>query len=231
MRKGGIALLVALTVSGAMAAAQTPPQTPIEIQPVVALKPTGTLGTCGYKPLAREAPFLNQLSEGEKTNGSMFHGYSIHGKAGTRVAWFGIVRGITSPAKNGDATTLLVEHKYFDGMTDCHIMLVQWTGDGDFTAKLNADPAAIPALALVRVYGRVTGEAAGLPEVQVDYIRVWPWRTFTFMDLVGNDHSNPRWKKYEQGSGKNVYSPYPNENYYLNVLGDPAQFGLNLRPE
>jgi len=240
MRARVLALMVAMGAAGALAAAQTPAhspsptpvQTPIDVQPVVELKPTGTLGTCVYKPAAREAPFFNRLSDDEKTNGSMFHGYSIRGKTGTRVAWFGIVRGIKPPADTSGDMTLLVEHKYFDGMTDCHIMLVQWTGDGDFRARLRVDPGAIPALALVRVYGTVTGETAGMPDVQVDYIRVWPWLTFTFMDLAGNDHSNSRWKRYANlSSSGNVYDPYPNENYYLNVLGDPANFGLNLRPE
>jgi hypothetical protein len=241
MRAGVLAWLMLGAVAAARAQApaqvpaqtpaQTTAQTPMDVQPVVELKPTGTLATCAYKPTAREAPFFNQLGAGEKTNGSALHSYSIHGKKGTHVAWFGIVRGITPPAETGGQTTLLIEQKYFDGLTDCHIMLVQWTGDGDFTAKLQVNPGAIPALALVRVYGTVTAETAGLPEVQVDYIRVWPWMTFTFMDLAGNDHSNPRWKKYAQVSGKDVYDPYPNENYYLNVLGDPADFGLNLRPE
>jgi hypothetical protein len=225
MNARALALAVAIGLAVVSAA-----QTPIDVQPVVELKPTGTLGTCAYKRVAQEAPFFNLLSDGEKTNGGMMERYSIRGKTGKRVAWFGIVRGITPAAEPGGAATLLVEHKYFDGMTDCHIMLVQWSGDGDFTAKLNVDPAAIPALALVRVYGTVTQETAGVPEVQVDYIRVWPWRTFTFMDLTGNDHTNPRWKQYARVSGMNVYNPYPKENYYFALLGDPADFGLNLRP-
>jgi hypothetical protein len=206
-------------------------QTPIEIQPVKELTPNGTLGTCSYKPTEMEAPFLARISAAEKTNGDMSHRYSIHGKTGAEVAWFGIVRGITRPAENGGDVTLLVEHKYFDGMTDCHIMLVQWTGGGDFTAKLKVDPAAIPALSLARIYGTVTGEKLSVPEVRVDYIRVWPWRTFNFMDLTGNDHTNPRWKKFSKVSGMDVYSPYPRDDYYFNLLGDPADFGLNLRPE
>jgi len=223
MRAG---VLVLAAMAAAMAA-----QTPMDVQPVKELKPTGTLGTCSYTPNSQEAPFLARVKEGEKTNGGMLTGYSIHGKTGTYVAWFGIVRGITAPAEKGGDATLLVEHKYFDGMTDCHIMLVQWTGGGDFTASLKVDPAAIPALALVRVYGKVTGEKLGVPEVQADYIRVWPWRTFTFMDLAGNDHTNPRWKKYCRVSSEGIYNPYPKDDYYFAVLGDPADFGLNLRPE
>jgi hypothetical protein len=226
-----VLILTPLAVAS-MLAVTAPAQTPMDVQPVVELKPTGTLGTCDYKPAVLEAPFFSRLGDKEKTNGGMLQDYSIHGKTGKSVAWFGVVRGITPPGEKGGDLTLLVQHKYFDGLTDCHIMLVQWTGGGDFTAKLKADTAAIPALSLVRVYGTVTRETAGLPEVRVDYIRVWPWMTFTFMDLAGNDHSNPRWKKAATAAGSaNVYDPYPNQNYYLNVLGDPADFGLNLRPE
>ncbi len=221
---------VALAALVVFAAAVTA-QTPIEVQPVKELEPTGSLGTCGYKPTEAESPFFARLSNAEKTNGGMLQRYSIHGKTGTYVAWFGIVRGITAAAEPGGGVTLLIQHQYFDGETDCHIMLVQWTGDGDFTAKLKVDPSAIPALSLVRVYGSITGEKHSVPEVQVDYIRVWPWRMFNFMDLTGNDHTNPRWRKSSQVSGMNVYNPYPKDDYYFTLLGDPADFGLNLRPE
>jgi hypothetical protein len=212
--------------------AQTPPaQTPIDVQPVKELHPTGTLSTCSYQPVAQEAPFLSQVSDKEKTNGGITEKYSIHRKTGIHIAWFGIVRGIAPPDGKDGTGTLLVQHKYFDGMTDCHIMLVQWTGGGDFLARLTVDPETIPALSLVRVYGIVTGEKEGVPEVHVDYIRLWPWMTFTFMDLSGNDHSNPRWSHYTTAAAAaHVYSPYPNENYYLGLLGDPAEFGLNLKP-
>ena len=226
MRLRGLA--IAFCVASILSAAA---QTPIEIQPVKELKPTGSLGTCSYQPTEMETPFLAQLSDAEKTNGGMLTKYSIHRKTGTKVAWFGIVRGITPPAEKDGDTTLLIEHKYFDGMTDCHIMLVQWTGGGDFTARLKMDAAAIPALSLVRVYGTVTGEKLSVPEVRVDYIRVWPWRTFNFMDLTGNDHTNPRWKKFAKVSGMDVYTPYPKDDYYFTLLGDPADFGLNLRAE
>jgi len=208
-------------------------QTPIEVQPVKELKPTGALATCSYRPVASEAPFFSQLSEKEKTNDTAFGGnYTIHGKSGTYVSWFGIVRGITAAGQTGGDVTLLVQHHFFDGMSDCHIMLIAKSGDGDFTAKLKVDPAKIPALALVRIYGKVINEKARVPEVNVEYIRVWPWLTFTFTDLAGDDHSNPRWQKYSRVKPSDqIYVPYPNENYYLNVLGDPADFGINLKPD
>jgi hypothetical protein len=223
-------LAAALCVASAIYAAA---QTPIDVQPVKKLKPSDTLATCEYRPLASEAPFFARLSDPEKTNDTAFGGnYTMHGKTGASVAWFGIVRGITPPAEKGDDVTLVVQHHFFDGMTDCHIMLVAKSGDGDFVAKLQVDPSQIPALALVRIYGRVRSEKARVPEVAVDYIRVWPWMTFTFTDLAGEDHSNPRWQKYSKvRPSDRIYVPYPNENYYLNVLGDPADFGLNLLPE
>jgi hypothetical protein len=71
-----------------------------------------------------------------------------------------------------------------------------------------------------------------MPEVAVEYIRVWPWLTFTFTDLAGEDHSNPRWQKYSKVKPSDrIYKPYPNESYYRTILGDPADFGLNLKPE
>jgi len=208
-------------------------QTPIDIQPIKELKPTDTLATCAYRPLADEMPFFSRLNEKERTNDTAFGGnYTIHGKSGTYIAWFGIVRGIASPVKKGSPVTLLVQHHFFDGMTDCHMMLVAKSGDGDFTATLNVDPAKIPALGLVRIYGTVTSESARVPEVAVDYLRVWPWLTFTFTDLAGPDHSNPRWQKFSKFKlGGRIYSPNPDENYYLNLLGDPAEFGVNLKPD
>jgi hypothetical protein len=56
--------------------------------------------------------------------------------------------------------------------------------------------------------------------------------TFTFTDLAGTDHSNPRWRKYSMVKlTDDIYKPYPTEGYYRTVLGDPAVFGLNLKLE
>jgi hypothetical protein len=224
--------VLALAVIGALAAVAAA-QTPMNIQPVKELKPTGSLGTCAYKPVAAEEPFFARLGNAEKTNDAVFGDkYTMHGKTGTYVSWFGIVRGITPTSTAGGDVTLLLQHHFFDGMTDCHIMLVAKSGDGDYLAKLKIDPATIPALALVRVYGKVSVEKDKVPEVTVEYIRVWPWLTFTFTDLAGKDHSNPRWQRYSRvNPSDEIYRPYPNESYYRIVLGDPEDFGLNLKPE
>jgi hypothetical protein len=226
MRRPAFALATLFSVALCAAA-----QTPIDIQPVKDLRPGGPLATCSYTPVAAEGPFFSRLSDGERTTDkALGKDYSLHGKDGMYVSWFGIVRGIASEP-DGEIT-LLAQHHYFDGRTDCHIMLVAKTGDGDFQARLKIDPRKIPALSLIRVYGKVTGEDNGVPEVDVEYVRVWPWLTFTFTDLAGVDHSNPRWQQYTQVKlGDQIYTPYPNESYYRRVLGDPTQFGVNLKTD
>lgn len=198
----------------------------VEIEKVKELKPNGTLGTCAYAPTSTEKGFFSKLSRQEITNGSFLEPYSIHGKQGVNVAWFGIVRGFTTDTENH--YTLLLEQKFFDGMTDCHIMLVSASGDGDFKARVESDgKTSISALSLVRVYGKVIQEENGLPILVADYVRVWPWFTFTFTDLGPADKGNPRWRKLcKLCKGGRVYNPYPNEQYYLNVLGDPKDFAL-----
>lgn len=217
--------LAAVLVLGAAGSAQTK----VEVQPVRKLVPTGSLGTCSYAPTAEEAPFLGKLSVKERTTGSFMEDYRIQDKKSKYVSWFGVVRGIKPPKEGGKTSELLLEHKYFDSMTDCHIMLVSMSGSGDFVARLQADAGNIPALSLVRVYGTVVEEKGGVPVVEAQYIRVWPWLTFTFTDLGAEDRTNPRWKKEcKVCSGGRIYRPYPDEQYYRDTLGDPRRYGSGL---
>lgn len=147
-------------------------QTPIEMQPVKELKPTGSLGTCAYKPSPNEKPYYEKLDEKERATGSFMEAYDIHKKKDVFVSWYGIVRGVTR-IPNSDSWQLLLEHKYFDGMTDCHIMLVSMKGSGDFNARVQAKDVPVPALALVRVYGEVTQENE-TPLIAAEFVRVWP---------------------------------------------------------
>lgn len=205
-----------------------PAQTPVEVEPVKELKPTGSLGTCEYRPSPKEQPYFEKLEAKERVTGSFMEGYDIHKKDGQFVSWYGVVRGITR-VTNSDSWDLLLEHKFFDGETDCHIMLVSKTGSGDFTARVQATDVPVPALALVRVYGKVA-QKDGSPFVEPEFIRVWPWMTFTFTDLGAQDKGNPRWKKEcKICKGGRVYRPYPDEKYYRNVLGNPEQFGVFLK--
>jgi hypothetical protein len=206
-------------------------QTPVDIDRPKQLERPNTLGSCDYTPVEREKPFLHRIPEQERVTGSAFGPpFTIQGKKDKYVSWFGIVRGISPAAPDGKAINLLVEQKYFDGLTDCHIMLVPFAGSGDFRATLEADPQSIPALSLVKVYGRVVDETDGIPRIAVEYMRVWPWLSFTFSDLGAEDHSNPRWAQYCQictRKGK-IYDPWPLEPYYRQILGNPDDFGLHL---
>ncbi len=204
--------------------------TVIETMAVVPLTPTGSLSTCSYRPTDLERPFYNKLGKKELATGSFMEPYSIYGKSGKYVSWYGIVRGVRQVPGKDNSYELLLEHKYFDGMTDCHIMLVSESGGGDFNALLSSKEGTIPALALVRVYGTVIKENGGDPYVQAQYIRVWPWFTFTFTDLGGDDKTNPLWKKVCKPceNGGRIYNPYPTEQYYDAILGDPKDYGLML---
>src|SRR5277367_4434959 len=187
-----VALLTAF-LSGSIVSAQTP----MDVQPAKQLKRTNTLGTCGYAPTEKEKPFLDKLADDERTTGSAFSGpYSLQGRTGKYVSWFGIVRGISQTEPNGNKLSLLLEQKIFDGLTDCHIMLVAHSGSGDFHATLEANPDSIPALSLVRVYGKVVSEENKVPRIVIEYVRIWPWLSFTFTDLGSDDHTNPRWAKF-----------------------------------
>jgi hypothetical protein len=203
-------------------------ETPIEVQPVKDLKPTGSLGTCGYTPSSLEKPFFDKLETKEQATGSFMKGYDIHNENGQFVSWYGVVRGISRVA-NSDSWELLLEHKYFDGMTDCHIMLVSLSGSGDFKARVQARDVPVQALVLVRIYGKVHDEN-GIPSIDAEFVRVWPWMTFTFTDLGAEDKTNKRWKKdCKICDGGRVYRPYPDGEYYRSVLGDPQQYGVFLK--
>jgi hypothetical protein len=204
--------------------------TVVETEVVKPLKPTGTLGTCDYKPTTTEQGYFGKLSPAETVTGSFVEPYSIHGKKDTYVSWFAIVRAVTREEKVEGQVRLLLEQKYFDGLTDCHIMLVSVKGDGDFLADADSGGKPIPPLALVRVYGKVVREDGGQPVVSAEYIRIWPWFTFTVTDLGPEDHGNPRWRKLCHLCSGRVYKPYPTEDYYLQVLGDPKDFAPGSSP-
>jgi hypothetical protein len=214
-----------VVISGGICQAQTP----VDIQPVKELKRGNRLGTCNYTPIEKEKPFYAKLGSEERTTGSFMAPYDIRGKQGKFVSWYGIVRGISRTQSGEGKFTILIEHKYFDGMTDCHIMMVSQSGSGDFQAKLEGNGESIPALALVRVYGTVVEEKDKLPQITVEYVRVWPWLAFTLTDLGAGDSTNPRWLKYcKRCKGGRIYDPYPTEKYYREVLGDPKEFGVHL---
>jgi hypothetical protein len=133
----------------------------------------GALGTKSYEPSEQEKPFFTRLAADELATGGLTGDYDINTKDGKYVGWFGIVREVQEdPA--AEKTTLTVEHKYFDGLTDVHILALSFNGSGDFRAALHGVGHGIEALTLVKVYGTVSKadseELPGIDQVDLDDI-------------------------------------------------------------
>jgi len=91
----GTLLLLCLLLPVSFGSAQEVPEaTPVEQAEALPGPPPGTLGTMSYKPSEKEKPFFSKLAAAEQRTGSMLTDYSITGKKGTYVGWFGIVRNV-----------------------------------------------------------------------------------------------------------------------------------------
>jgi hypothetical protein len=192
----------------------------VDVEPVKELKPGKSLGTGPYKAREGEKKFLEKVPEEELVTGSMFSDYSIRGRKGKYVSWFGIVRKIARDKKDEDSPrTLTVEHKYFDGLTDTHIMALSFNGGGDFALRLGKSKVMIDELVLVRAYGKITEEKDNVPTLEAEYLRVWPWKTFTFILAYGKDASNGEWRKLNTVKLDDIYDAYPGDKYYEKRLG------------
>jgi hypothetical protein len=219
-----VALSFLLLVQDAytQAAQSAQQKTPVENSQSLPPPPAGSLGTSSYNPTALEKPFFSKLSEKEQTTGSMFDDYSITGKAGTHVGWFGIVRKIEENVA-AQETKILVEMKYFDGLTDTHIMALSFNGGGDFIATLGGIGLGIKPLSLVKVYGVVEREDKSIPTVKAEYVRQWDWGQFTFLMVYGKQKGNAEWKKLNKADEKRIYNPFPTPKYYEDRLGPRPQ--------
>lgn len=194
-----------------------PEVTPVEQAEALPKPRPGTLGTMSYKPSEKEKPFFSKLAEGEQRTGSMFDDYSITGKKGIYVGWFGIVRSIEENPETKE-TRLLVEHKYFDGLTDTHIIALSFNGGGDFTAVLSGTGLGIKTLSLVKIYGMVQNETNSVPDLKPEYVRHWDWGKFTFLDEYGSQKGNTKWQKLNKVKDR-IYKPFPDQKYYEDRLG------------
>jgi hypothetical protein len=209
--------------------------------------PEGGLGTKKYDPTRRELPFLKKVDEepvnhwteikmppavGEKSDPvkeaarkkqleedrRKAREYSLTHQIGKYVGWFGVVREISWDTGKKE-TRLLLENKHYDNLTDLHIQVVSLYGAGDFASVLPSKAPGISHLCLVRIFGKVAKGEDGLPVVTPEYIRVWDWGLFTFMDY-GLDKTNPKWLKLRKITDPdNVYSARPTKTYYENLLG------------
>lgn len=179
--------------------------------------PGGGLGTMAYPATEREKTILDSLPrEQQAPVDNKMIPYSFHCPVGKAIAWFGIIREVKEKPE-AHVTELLVEMKYFDGLTDWHQQIVSIYGAGDFKVRIPAIDPQIQRLRLIRVYGKVAVEQDGIPLIDANYVRIWPWGGFAFMDY-GEDHSNPLWVKMRKG-GDDVYASKPDKYYYEEWLG------------
>ncbi|MEY2505991.1 MAG: hypothetical protein QOH01_320 [Verrucomicrobiota bacterium] len=188
------------------------------------------VGTCVYGPTEVEKPFFLRLSEERQSTietmpgefGDAAEHFALAGHRGQFVSWFGIVRHIFKmgwPHRG----RLLIQNTYFTGLTDCHTQTVEINGGGDFEAKLSALPDDIIPLVLVRVYGVVRGENEGRPVIEADYVRVWHFFQFNFMDY-GVDHSNPEWRsRIKLPEDERIYHIGVSRKYYEERLGPTSE--------
>lgn len=242
-------VFLACAIIGMSVASVVAADPPVPIRPSLPMKGGEDLGTKGYQLLPDEEPFFKKITEKEiilwdaaimprpenmpdeewrkmeeeriEKEKKMIRvkNYELKKQEGEYVGWFGIVRGSTYD-EAADRTILRLEHKYFDGLTDLHLHIVSIYGAGDFQVTLPGRITAkeIPLLSLVCAYGKVTDEPA-VATVKADYVRLWDWGLFTFMDY-GLDKSNPDWVKLRKTPGEDAYSPRPDTDYYVKLLGE-----------
>lgn len=179
-----------------------------------------TLATVSYQPSEQEKLFFKRLSADEVATGSDFDDYNLKGKNKKYVGWYGIVREIEEDKQNAQ-TTLLVEHKYFDGLTDAQLHAVSFNGSGDFQAELSGTGHQIPPLSLVKVYGVVTENEKGVPQIDAVFVRCWHWGAFTFLDDYGKQRGSEQWRMANRVQLDEIYAPWPHpcQHYYEDRLG------------
>lgn len=94
-------------------------------------------------------------------------------------------------------------------------------GTADYSPREKEKPffERLEPLVLVRAYGTVEEEKEGVPRLKVSYMRVFPWKTFTFLKCYGVDRRNETWKKLCEVAEDKIYNPYPDDEYYIKRLG------------
>jgi hypothetical protein len=178
--------------------------------------PANTLATQFYERSATEKEATKDWKESELQSGGP-DTESLKEQVGQRRAWFGIVREADED-KEKNETRLLVEMKYFDGLTDTHLQIVSIFGAGDFRAVIPGIGHKLKKLELVRIYGKVSSEEGGLPVISADLVRSWDWGLFAFMPY-GEDSGNSEWAKLRKSDPDDAYSSHPDQKYYEERLG------------
>jgi len=207
---------VAIVLLHSVGASGDAPPT-VRVEHSKSLPPPGdTLGSKFYTPTKTEQARTKAWKPDERNSGSATSA-KIAGKSGRRVSWCGIVREVREDKKTSE-TRLLVEMKYFDGLTDAHQMIVSINGGGDFRVTIPGTGHKIKRLSLVRVYGTVHDAAGKPPTVAAEFVRCWDWGQFAFMPY-GKDTSNPKWVKMRKVPADEIYDSRPKQRYYEQRLG------------
>ena len=154
------------------------------------------LGTAFYAPSKLEQTFFDRWPRTKNKRGaSRVPTISLSNRANSFVGWFGIVREVVENAKT-HRTKLTIEHKYFDGLTDTHILALSFNGSGDFDAELKGIDLDIEPLTLVKVYGRVGAMMPDArPTIQAEFVRNWLWGAYTFLMAAGEQRGSDVWRK------------------------------------
>ncbi len=174
----------------------------------------GSLGSGPYSPTENELPFIKKVAGAEQVTGGMGSDYVLSRHTGY-VGWFGVVRGVT---EEKGRTRLQLEHKGFDGITDRHILAIDFNGGGDFIAWVPGTGHKIEPLTLVKVYG-TPKVVKGAIELEAEYVRDWHQGSFTFIMAAGTQHGSEQWRKLNSVPLERIYNPYPNDAYYAACLG------------
>lgn len=208
-------VVVAVLLSAAPGVAQEG-RTRVEFSAPLPPPANGALGTTFYAATKSEKELTKEWTEKELAADSDDVD-SLQQFGAKRVSWFGIVREVSADTEKAE-TELLVEMKYFDGLTDTHLQIVSIYGAGDFRVVIPGVEHKIERLSLVRIYGKVEANPGAVPKLTADYVRVWNWGLFAFMDY-GKDKSNPQWIKLRKVAADDMYSSSPNRRYYEQRLG------------
>jgi hypothetical protein len=209
--------ILGLTVLIASVHARAAEQPPVRVEHSKSLpRPEGGLATQFYEATDSEKAVTKDWKPRElaaTTDKVLLKDVAV----GQRVGWFGIVREMREEGAM-ESTHLLVEMKYFDGLTDTHQQIVSICGGGDFVVVIPGKGYKIRTLELVRVYGTVSKVDGGVPHVAAEYVRCWDWGQFAFMNY-GKDKGNEKWAKLRQIDPMDAYDSAPNDRYYEQRLG------------
>lgn len=80
---------------------------------------------------------------------------------------------------------------------------------------------------LVRVYGVVREPPDAPPTLDVEYARVFPWKTFTFIHCCGKDDTNPQGGSCAESPSTTSTTPPPDDNDSRQRLGSGFHSGFH----